>query len=72
MIKGLINSKLDIFLISDTKIDQIFPNQQFSIEGHEISLYHWYRNSFSGGLLFYANENIPSIELAAEQIDSKF
>ena len=39
MIKGLINSKLDIFLISDTKIDQIFPNQQFSIEGHEI--YHY-------------------------------
>ena len=39
MIKGLINSKLDIFLIADTKIDQIFPNQQFSIEGHEI--YHY-------------------------------
>lgn len=39
MIKGLINSKLDIFLISHTKIDEIFPNQQFSIEAHEI--YHY-------------------------------
>ena len=30
------------------------------------------RNNFSGGLLFYVNENIPCRELITEQIDTNF
>ena len=37
-----------------------FPNQQFSIDGYKT--YRRDRNNFGGGLLFYANENIPCIE----------
>ena len=66
----LIKSKLDIFLVSETKIDHSFPNQQFSIDGYK--MYRRDRNNFAGGLLFYVNENIPCRELKAEQIDSNF
>ena len=69
-IEELIKSKLDIFLVSETKIDHSFPNQQFSIDGYKI--YHRDRNSFGRGLLFYVNENILCRELTAEQIDSNF
>ena len=35
-IEELIKSKLDIFLVSETKIDHSFLNQQFSIDGYKI------------------------------------
>ena len=47
----------DICLLSDTKIEQNFPNQQFNI-----SNYKTFRrdiNKRGGGLSFYVNENIP-------------
>ena len=69
-IKEFIKSKLDIFLVSETKIDNSFPNQQFSIDG--CKTYRRDRNNFSGGLLFYVNENIPCRELTTEQIDTNF
>ena len=36
LIEELIKSKLDIFLVSATKIDHSFPKQQFSIDGYKI------------------------------------
>ena len=66
----LIKSKLDILLVSETKIDHSFPNQQFSIDGYDI--YRRDRNNFGEDLLFYVNENIPCTKLLAEQIDSNF
>ena len=53
LIEELIKSKLDIFLVSETKIDHSFPNQKFSIDGYKI--YRRDRNSFGGGLLFYVD-----------------
>ena len=47
----------DICLLSDTKIEQNFPNQQFNI-----SNYKTFRrdiNKCGGRLSFYVNENIP-------------
>ena len=61
-------SKLDIFLISETKIDHSFPNQQFSIDGYKT--YCRDRNNFGGGLLFFVNEDIPCRDQTTEQIDS--
>ena len=66
----MIKSKLDIFLVCETKIDHSFPNQQLSIDGHKT--YRRDRNNFGGGLLFYVNENIPCRELTIEQIDTNF
>ena len=48
---------IDISLFSNTKLDEIFPNQQF-----EISVYKMFRkdrNRHGRGILFYINENIP-------------
>ena len=69
-IEELIKSKLDIFLVSETKIDHSFPNQPFSIDGYKT--YRRDRNNFGLGLLCYLNENILCRELTAEQIDSNF
>ena len=69
-IEELIKSKLDIFLVSETKIDHSFPNQQFSIDGYKT--YRRDRNNFGLGLLLYLIENILRRELTAEQIDSSF
>ena len=32
----LIRNNIDIFLFSETKLDETFPNQQFKIRGHNI------------------------------------
>ena len=66
----LIKSKLDIFLVSETKIDSSILNQQFSKDGYKT--YRRDRNNFGGALLFYTNENIPCRELTTEQIDTNF
>ena len=47
----------DIFLISESKLDNTFPVNQFSVRG-----YNFFRrdhNRFGGGLILYINENIP-------------
>ena len=68
LIEKSIKSKLDIFLVPETKIHNSFPNRQFSMDGYK--RYRRGRNNYGGGLLFYVNENIPCRELTAEQIDS--
>ena len=50
-------SKTDILLLSETKIDNPFPDSQFFAEGFKI--YHEDRTKTGVGLLFYANENLP-------------
>ena len=69
-IEEFIKTKLDIFLVFETKIDQIFPNQQFSINGYKV--YRKDRNCFGGGVSSNMNENIPCRELSAAQIVSNF
>ena len=66
----MIKSKLDISLVSETKIDHSFQNQQFLIDGYRT--YHRDRNNFGGDLLFYVNESIPCRKLTTEQIDTNF
>ena len=61
-IMGIVANKLDIFLISETKIDDSFPDAQFSFDGY--SKPHRKDRTFGGGgLLMYVNENIPSRKL---------
>ena len=57
-IQELIRRTLDIFLISETKIDDSFPNAQFKIEGYKCVRKD--RDAFGGGLLFYVNEKLYS------------
>ena len=50
-------SKTDILLLSETKIDDSFPNSQFYAEGFK--MYRKDRTKTGGGLLLYVNENLP-------------
>ena len=49
-VEELIKGKIDIGLISETKIDESSPNQQFKINGYKTIRRD--RNSFGGGLIF--------------------
>ena len=69
-IEELIKSKLDISLVSETKIDHSLLNQQFSIDGYKT--HRRDRNNFGGGLLFYMNKNISCRELTTEPTDTNF
>ena len=61
-IMDLVAKKLDLFLISETKIDSSFPDAQFSYEGYS-KPHRKDRSLGGGGLLVYVNDNIPSRKL---------
>ena len=58
--------KIDICLISQTKVDTSFLNQQFKINGYK--MFRRDRDRFGEGLMFYVNEQIPSQVLSLESI----
>ena len=49
-------SKTDILLLSETQIEDSFPDSQFFAEGFK--MYHKDRTKTGGGLLLYVNEDI--------------
>ena len=59
MISDLIRGNIDIFLISESKIDTTFPTTQFKIHGYHLP-YRKDRSAHAGGLLLYVREDIPS------------
>ena len=50
-------NKTDILQLSETKIDDSFPNSQFFAESFK--MYRKDRTKTGGGFLLYANENLP-------------
>ena len=58
-LKFIIDNNIDIFLISETKLDDSFPTAQFLIKGFSAS-YIFDRNSKGCGLRLYIREDIPS------------
>ena len=53
----LVLTETDICLLSETKIDDSFPNSQFFAEGYR--MFRKDRNKSGGGLILYVNEDIP-------------
>ena len=51
--------KVDILVITETKLELTFPNSQFLIEAYS-ELYCFDRNWSRGGILIYVREDIPS------------
>ena len=58
-LKFIINNNIDIYLISETKLDDSFPSAQFLIKGFSAP-YRFDRNSKGSGVLFYICEDISS------------
>ena len=63
--EALIRNKVDIYLFSETILDETFSNQQFKIYGSK--LYWRDRNKHGGGVTFYVNENIPCKSASLEE-----
>ena len=56
------DGNIDIFLLSETKLDVSFPNAQFYLKGYSQS-YRLDRSKNGGGLLLHVREDIPSKKL---------
>ena len=61
----LIKGKFDVFLVSESILDSGFPEAQFKITGYRI-----FRDKYSGGLMFYINQNIPCKKIETFQFTS--
>ena len=59
ILTDLVMGKIDILLISETKINETFPSAQFRIFGYSTP-YRFNRTEYGGGLLLYIREDIPS------------
>ena len=55
------NLNFDIFLISESKLDDTFPNNQFKIDHYK--MFRLDRNRYGGGLVLYVNEQVPCKKL---------
>ena len=66
-LRSFVVGKIDILLISETKLDESFPLNQFTLEGFSTP-YRADRNSQGGGLIIYIREDIPSKELKVKNL----
>ena len=62
-IADVIQGTFDIFLLSETKIDESFPDKQFRLNNYRI--FRKDRNRYGGGII-YVNENLPCKRLTTE------
>ena len=64
-LKYIIDKNVDILLISETKLDDTFPENQFCISGFHPP-YREDRNAKGGGLLLYLRDFIPSRKISVQ------
>ena len=60
-----VKGKIDVLMISETKIDESFPQGNFLIDGFS-SLYRLNRDSKVGGIMLYIREDVPSNFVASD------
>ncbi len=58
-LKSMIHENLDIFIVSETKLDGSFPLNQFKIEGFS-EPFRFDRKNGAGGVFIYIRSNIPA------------
>ena len=54
----MIGFNIDVLLISETKVDDTFPDAQFACKGYS-KPYRRDRKIGAGGLILYVNDDIP-------------
>ena len=59
MVSGLIKGYVDVFMISETKLDDSFPEGQFFIDGYHTP-FRYDQNGNGGGIFLYVREDIPA------------
>ena len=60
-LKLLIKDNIDIMVITESKLDDTFPAEQFAIEGYNLPFRHD-NTASSGGVLIYVRNDIPCRE----------
>ena len=66
-LKSFAQGKFDILIVTETKLDSIFPNSQFMIDGYR-EPYRFDRNRNGDGVLIYIREDISSKLLADHKL----
>ena len=64
----IIRGNIDILIITETKLDHTFPQNQFRIPGYRIP-YRKDRDKHGGGVMIFVREDIPSDELLKHEMD---
>ena len=62
LFKKLVKGTLDIVVVTESKLDESFPQQQFLMEGYNLP-FRADRNGNRGGILIYVREDIPCREI---------
>ena len=63
----LIKDNIDLLLVSETKIDDIFSTEQFRIEGYSRPI-RLDRDRHGGGIMFLVRDDLPCHELSAHSL----
>ena len=71
MLSELIKGFVNVFMISETKLDDSFPEGQFSIDGYHTP-FRYDRNGNGGGILLYIREDIPASSTVIFQLPKVF
>ena len=61
-LKSLFKDKLDVLVVTETKINESYPTGQFRIEGF-VFPFRLDRDNHGGGVIIYVNEGIPCKEI---------
>ena len=64
----MVRDKVDLLMISETKLDPSFPNAHFYMKSYS-KLYRLDRTSKGGGIILYVREDIPSKLINSSCID---
>ena len=69
-LKKIIKENVDILLVSETKIDDSFPEGRFFIEGYKEPI-RLDRNKNGGGLLFFVHDDLECKEIISQKLPKK-
>ena len=59
---------MDVFFLSETKLDEIFPSIQFQIEGYKS--FRRDRNCYEGGVCMYVNQDKAARRASLSNIEN--
>ena len=70
-LKTIIRAKIDILVITESKLDDTFPANQFLIEGFS-SPFRLDRDPNGGGVIIFVREDIPCRQLKSHNTPENF
>ena len=64
---SLVKDKVDIIMVSETKLDESFPTSQFLVKGYSTPI-RFNRNCHGGGLMCFISDDLPHKELKSHKL----